>query len=135
MRWRNASSSPACARAIRSLFTAASSRQNVSPGLGDPLTHVDAFGRGNRAPGVPAMPSPPRIVRRFPAAPATAPGASPKIARWRSGHRIITIELGPAGVKVALLPDGSESGLLHDPIDRRVVRDGDERRRRSKAND
>src|SRR5215510_2275093 len=84
---------------------------NVSPGLGDPLTHVDAVGRGNRAPGVPAMPSPPRIVRRFPAAPATAPGASPQNRSRAKRHRIITIELGPAGVRVALLPDGSESGL------------------------
>ena len=39
---------------------------NVSPGLGDPLTHVDASGRGNRAPGVPTMPSQPRITCRFP---------------------------------------------------------------------
>src|SRR5262249_55810969 len=62
-------------------------------------------------------------------------GASPQNRSRAKRHRIITIELGPAGVRVALLPDGSESGLLHDPIDRRVVRHGDERRRRSKAND
>src|SRR5215470_2438759 len=65
MRWRNASSSPARARAMRSLFTAASSRQTSLPAPGDPVTHVDASRRGNRAPGVPGMPSQPRIVRRL----------------------------------------------------------------------
>jgi hypothetical protein len=57
------------------------------------------------------------------AASATASSASPQLARGRSGHRIIAIELGPAGVRVGLPPGSSESGLWHDPRDSRVVRE------------
>src|SRR5262249_52375976 len=62
---------------MRSLFTAASSG-NFSSGLGDPLTHLDASGSRNWAPGVPG--------------PACCPGLGQEI------ERTMTIDLTASGI-------------------------------------